>query len=311
MSRICILATLLVSTAFAQAPVAVEPAKVPVPEFAQMKSVPHGEVRIVWYDSKTYGVQRRMHVYTPPGYERSGVKYPVLYLINGGRHDDTEWSAELYAGFILDNLLAAYKIKPMIVVMPNGDSVPPNPNRGGVDVDSSEGRAKRTMNATKTRDGFVSDLFTAVIPYVDSTYRVQGSRESRAIAGASLGGSEALWAGTPNVDKFAWIGIFGMGLQVGSNAEPGPVSGAASASPADFVKMHATFFADSKRTNKLVRLFWIGVGKDDRTVVDGPKRLADTLTAHDIHNEYREFEGGHGGATWQLCLQDFAPLLFR
>jgi enterochelin esterase-like enzyme len=277
---------------------------VPGPEAAyeDVQAVPHGEVREVWYDSKTLGGPRRMHVYTPPGYEHSDTRYPVFYLIHGGGDEDSGWSTIGRAGFILDNLLAAGKIKPMIVAMPNGSiTLPGVPNPMGRVAATPEAMEERIAVIAKLHDTFVRDLLTGIIPYVESTYRVVATRENRAIAGLSMGGAETLRAAPQNLDKFAWIGVFSMGLQEGVNAGVN----------SDFVERNATFFADPEKTNKQVKLFWIGAGKDDRTVGDGPKRLSDTLKAHNIRHEYHETDGGHTWINWRHYLSDFTPLLFR
>jgi len=279
---------------------------VPGPEAAyeDTQAIEHGEVRAVWYESKTLGAQRRMHVYTPPGYEHGSAKYPVLYLIHGGGDEDSGWSTIGRAGFILDNLLAAGKIKPMIVVMPNGSiTLPgvPNPMGGGRGAATPEAPVARIAAISKLHDAFVSDLLTGIMPHVEATYRVLAGRENRAIAGLSMGGAETLRAAPSNLDKFAWIGVFSMGLQEGVNAGVN----------ADFVARNAAFFADPEKTNKLVKLFWIGVGRDDRTVTDGPRRLSETLTAHHIRHEFHETEGGHDWINWRMYLRDFSQLLFR
>jgi enterochelin esterase family protein len=144
-------------------------------------------------------------------------------------------------------------------------------------------------------------LFTGIIPDVESTYRVLTGRENRAIAGLSMGGAETLRAAPSHLEQFAWIGVFSMGLQEGVNA----------AINSDFVERNAAFFANPEKTNQQVKLFWIAVGKDDRTVRDGPRRLSDTLKAHHIRHEYHETEGGHTWINWRLYLRDFTQLLFR
>jgi enterochelin esterase-like enzyme len=145
------------------------------------------------------------------------------------------------------------------------------------------------------------DLLTGIIPQVESTYRVLTTRENRAIAGLSMGGAETLRTAPSNLDKFAWIGVFSMGLQEGVNAGVN----------SDFVQRNAAFFTDPEKTNKQVKLFWIGVGKDDRTVTDGPKKLLETLKAHNIRHEFHESEGGHTWINWRVYLRDFTQLLFR
>lgn len=279
---------------------------VPGPEAAyeDLQPVPHGEIREVWYDSKTLGGPRRMHVYTPPGYERSTARYPVFYLIHGGGDDDSGWSTIGRAGFILDNLLAAGKVKPMIVVMPNGSiTLPgvPNPLGGGRQGATPEALVARMAAINKLHDAFVSDLLTGIIPSMESTYRVLTDRENRAIAGLSMGGAETLRAAPSHLDKFAWIGVFSMGLQEGADAGVN----------SEFVEHNADFFADPEKTNQQVKLFWVAAGKDDRVVGDGPKRLSDTLKAHNIRHEYHESDGGHTWINWRLYLRDFAQRLFR
>ena len=279
----------------------------PGPEAAyeDLQAVPHGEIRAVWYESKTLGGPRRMHVYTPPGYERGTAKYPVFYLIHGGGDEDSGWSTIGRAGFILDNLLAAGKIKPMIVVMPNGSVTLPgvvNPMGGGRGAAvTPEAVAARIAAISKLHDAFVSDLLTGIIPHVESTYRVLTNRENRAIAGLSMGGAETLRAAPSNLDKFAWIGIFSMGLQEGMNAGVNN----------DFVQRNASFFADPEKTNKQVKLFWIGVGKDDRTVTDGPRKLSETLKAHNIRHEFHETEGGHTWMNARHYLSETLQLYFK
>jgi enterochelin esterase family protein len=164
-----------------------------------------------------------------------------------------------------------------------------------------EAIATRIATISKLHDAFVSDLLTGIIPHVEATYRVMANRENRAIAGLSMGGAETLRAAPSNLDKFAWIGVFSMGLQEGMNAGVN----------ADFVERNAAFFADPAKTNAQVKLFWIGVGKDDHTVTNGPKRLSDTLTAHHIRHEFHESEGGHTWINWRMYLSEFSQQLFR
>jgi enterochelin esterase family protein len=282
----------------------------PESKFQEMQNVPHGELREVWYESKTLGMQRRMHVYTPPAYDRSSVKYPVLYLVHGGGEDDNSWPYGGRAGYILDNLIAAGRAKPMIVVMPNGSVPVPNAVLGG-GGNTPEGLAARAATAVKQRDLFIDDLLTGIIPHVESTYRVLANRENRALAGFSFGGSQTMRAAITHPDHFAYIGVFSMGIMVGSTAGPGSVAGSASGSVADFEKDAAGFLADPEKTNRQLKLFWIGGGKEDTVVGNSPQLLDQTLTAHRIRHEYHETQGGHSYANWRPYLRDFAQLLFR
>jgi len=152
--------------------------------FWGIQNVPHGDIRLVYYPSSTTGATRRMHIYTPPDYDKSTESLPVLYLIHGGGETDIHWTNFGKANFILDNLLAAGKIKPMIIVMPNG-SVPDQT--------------------------FTKDMLTDVIPYVEAKYRVKTGKSNRALAGLSMGGLETLNTGIPNSGMFEYLGVFSSG----------------------------------------------------------------------------------------------------
>ena len=270
--------------------------------FAETRPVPHGQVRIVWYDSPVLGGARSMRVYTPPGYETKEGTYPVFYLIHGGGDNDEGWTTIGRANFILDNLLAEGKIEPMIVVMPNG-SVPRKGRHWLVGAERTDPMAikQRIEAIAASHDIFVKDLLQTIIPTVEQMFRVKTDRESRAIAGLSMGGAETLRVAPSNLDKFAYIGVFSMGLQVGPEAGVNT----------DFEKRNAAFFADPDRTNKLLRLFWIGAGENDQTVTDGPRRLSATLAQHGIEHTFNETTGGHTWINWRLYLRDFAQLLFQ
>lgn len=271
--------------------------------FAATRSVPHGEVRIVWYDSPAVGGVRSMRVYTPPGYDGGDESYPVLYLIHGGGDDDSGWSTIGRAGFIMDNLLAAGKVEPMIIVMPNGSI--PRPGGGyrltGADRTSPAAIKARIEAISRLHDVFVEDLLTTIVPTVGKRYRVRADRDQRAIAGLSMGGAETLRVAPSNLDKFAYVGVFSMGLQVGAEAGVNT----------DFEERNAGFFADPGRTNELLKLFYIAAGDDDRVVTDGPRRLSATLKRHGIRHTFNETSGGHTWINWRLYLHDFLQLLFR
>ena len=160
-------------------------------EFEAERRVPHGAVNMIWYLSSTLDRQRRLHVYTPPGYETGREKYPVLYLIHGGGDNDSDWTSIGRANFILDNLLADKKIPPMIVVMPDGSTaraaIAPIFRPGG----------RGGPEAGMAGDRFGDDLMGDIIPYVDGHYRTLATRDKRALAGLSMGGLQVLWFGLP------------------------------------------------------------------------------------------------------------------
>jgi enterochelin esterase family protein len=243
--------------------------------FEAIKDVPHGDVGIAWYFSKVLKVMRSMRVYTPPGYESGDKKYPVLYLLHGSGDDDAGWSTIGRAGFIIDNLLAEGKCVPMIVVMPNG-SMPRSAGDGP--------------------DLFTAELLENVIPHVEKHYRVAANRENRSLAGLSMGGGQTLRIGPSHLEQFAWLGVFSSGI-------PAAVAGEAP-------RYVGPLFDDPAKSNKLLRLFWIGAGAKDQARANAGN-LDDILKAHGITHQFHESEGGHTWINWRRYLHDYAQLLFR
>jgi enterochelin esterase family protein len=250
--------------------------------FEDNRAVPHGELRQVWYDSKTLGQMRRMHVYTPPGYDKGNAKYPVFYLLHGGGDDDSGWPTIGRAGFILDNLLAAGKAKPMIVVMTNG-SMPPAP---GVPM---------AQGMSRMRDLFASELTKDVIPLVEKNYRVLTNRENRAIAGLSMGGYQTLDLTLSHPELFNYVGVMSSGF-FGQSIDEAPTRYATALGDANF--------------NKNKKLFWVAIGKDD-FVMDANKKTLALLDKSGIKYQYKETEGGHTWINWRQYLNEFVPMLFR
>ncbi len=270
--------------------------------FAATRPVPHGDVRIVWYDSIATHSARRMHIYTPPGYDSSRDSYPVLYLMHGGGDDDAAWHTIGRAGFIMDNLLADGKITPMIVVMPNGKIDLPGFTYFLSEEDKQSPAAiqRRIDTISRLHDTFVEDLLKTIIPTVEQSYRVQTGRDHRAIAGLSMGGAETLRVAPSRLDLFAYIGVFSMGLQEGHDAGVNT----------DFEARNAGFFANPVQTNELVKLFYVAAGEDDRIIGDGARKLAATLTRRGIRHEFHETPGGHTWINWRKYLCEFSQKLF-
>jgi len=252
---------------------------VPGTTWQDTKPVPHGAVAAVYYQSSSLSIPRRMHVYTPPGYEVGAQRYPVLYLLHGGGDSDESWSTVGRAGFILDNLIAAGKARPMIVVMPAGHTP-----KGG-----------NPMSADPAQDPFTADLLRDVLPYVESHYRVVPGRENRAIAGLSMGGVQTLNIALTNLDRFSQIGVFSSGWFP-------PVR-------EQFVNTHQSLLS-APTTKQAVRLFWNAAGTDD-IARDNHRALVALLKQYGIPNTYRETPGGHTWINWRDYLAEFAPLLFR
>jgi enterochelin esterase family protein len=252
-------------------------------EFADNQTVPHGTIRQVWYESSTLGMQRRMHVYTPPGYDDSEDSYPVLYLLHGGGDEDSGWSTIGRAGFVLDNLLAADKAVPMIIVMPNGSLPAPAGSSGFPDFVAAQAR-------------FVPELMDNVIPFVESNFRVRTNPDDRALAGLSMGGIQTTQVFTRNPDEFGYIAIWSAGLF--------------GQSPEDFSAQNSDFLAQARAINRDVELLTIVVGEDDFARA-GSEALAAVLEEHGIDNELTLTSGGHTWINWRRYLNELAPRLFR
>ena len=252
--------------------------------FEDNKAVPHGEVREVWYPSTTLGMMRRMHIYTPPGYEKSAAKYPVFYLLHGGGDDDSGWNTVGRAGFILDNVIAAGEAKPMVVVMPNG-SMPLPPSNG-----TPNPQAMNNMRAMFA-DEFVKDI----MPLVEKTYRILPSPANRAIAGLSMGGFQTLDLTLAHPELFDYVGVFSSGF-FGNTIDEADTKYAKALNDPAF--------------NKNKKLFWVAIGKDD-FVMDANKKTLALLDKHQIKYQYKETSGGHTWLNWRQYLNEYAPKLFK
>lgn len=245
--------------------------------------VPHGEVHHDFYHSAIVGDDRDVFVYTPPGYDAGADRrYPVLYLLHGFSDDASAWTAVGRVNFILDNLIAKGQAKPMIVVMPLGYGAPEVLRRGGRGGDS-------TLNRRNART-FSQTLLEEVIPRVERSYRVLTDRESRAIAGLSMGGAESLETGLNALDRFAWVASFSAG-------------GLPTALPATFPRLNAS-------ANRQLRLLWIACGTDDR-LIDTNRKFRQWLQARGIEHVDVETPGAHTWMVWRRNLSTLAPLLFR
>lgn len=269
---------------------------VPGAEMMDTKNVPHGAVARVTYHSGSLSRTRRMHVYTPPGYEKSNVSYPVFYLLHGAGDSDDSWISVGRANFILDNLIAAGKAKPMIVVMPAGHTGP-------------SGGFGRGSSAT---DEFVNDFNKDIQPYVESHYRTRNDRVSRAIAGLSMGGFQTLNVAVPRLADFGYVGVFSSGIFgiVPRNA-PGQPAPSAAAPAASFPWEEQNKAAlDNTGWKKDLKLFWFGVGKDDFLYTTSNASVA-LFKKHGFDVVSHESGGGHNWSNWRDYLIEFAPKLFK
>jgi enterochelin esterase-like enzyme len=241
----------------------------------ELGAVPHGTLHVHVYHSATAGRARRLHVFTPPGYESGrGPRLPVLYLLHGYSDNDGAWSVHGRAHVMLENLLAAGQARPMIIVMPDGHPVPPERQSGAVLEDIPE-----------NSEVFVRELALEIVPFVDKLYRTRPEAGSRAVVGLSMGGHQALRAGLDHPDRFAWIGAF-------SAAAPAP----------------GVF--DSKRLNARLRWLWIACGKDD-FLLEKNEAFVAALRAQGVKHEWRITEGDHSWPVWRRYLLEILPRLWK
>src|SRR5215470_3521406 len=251
----------------------------------EINDVPHGEIHHHFYHSKINGLDSDFYVYTPPAYDpNANVQYPTFYLLHGFSDAANGWSEVGQANFILDNLIAQGKAKPMIVVMPLGYGDFEVIRRGWGSWDDK-------ALALRNLSNFTDILLTEIMPQVEQSYRIKKDRESRAIAGLSMGGSESLRTGLNHLDQFAWIGAFSSGgfdLQDFETEFPG---------------------VDSTINSKL-KIFWIACGRDDGLIKIN-RDFENWLKGKSVQFTDVGTPGAHTWMVWRRNLTAFAPLLFK
>ncbi len=264
---------------------AVEVPEGPEGDYYRPAEVPHGQVRSMVYYSQVEKKYRRCNVYTPAEYEVEHTKrYPVLYLQHGMCEDETGWPNQGKANFILDNMIAAGKCKPMIVVMDNGNcGIPFRPKKG-----ESPDEARGKFGAT-----FTPILLGDIIPAVEKEFRTISDREHRAMAGLSWGGHQTFETVMPNLDKFSYLGAF---------------SGAIFMTDDQLDQAYGGVFKDADNFNSKIKGFFLGVGSEENF---GTKELSESLARRGINNRFFLSEGtAHEWLTWRRCLREFLPMLF-
>jgi enterochelin esterase-like enzyme len=269
--------------------------EVPGDEFDDARDVPHGSVRMETYHSKTLGVPRTVWVYTPPGYDRGSTRYPVFYLLHGAGNIDSSWMLTGRANYILDNLIAEGKAKPMIVINPLGyvrQGVGTGPERPVATAAAGGGPPAGGAGGGIGGGQFGRDLLDDVIPFVEKTFRTLNTTDNRAIGGLSMGGGQTAAIAFSNPDKFRYVVIMSAGS---NNAD----------------QNYPEFFKDAAATNKKFKLLWVGVGKDDALAGTGSRQLDELLTKHNITHTYRVTEGRHEWVVWRHHLREVAPTLFK
>ncbi len=288
------------------------------PQFYDVKAVPHGEVRIVPYVSKTMGVARTVWIYTPPGYDK-GKNYPVLYLMHGAVDIETGWTMIGRANNILDNLIAEKKAVPMVVVMPLGYTIQSfwtGPTKNAVTPPAAAPAAPAVPAAgtvaaapaapapgaggpgggqggPATLSLFGRDLLEDVLPLVEANYKVSKKVDMRAIAGLSMGGGQTINIAFSRPELFRYVGL--MSPAAGGN----------------FATQYPNAVKDPAAINKQWKLLWMAVGKDDTLTGPGDKVFDEALTKAGIKHEFIVGEGRHEWTVWRYHLRDLAPLLFK
>jgi enterochelin esterase-like enzyme len=271
----------------------------PAGDFYQSTDVPHGVVRIHTYYSKIQSGTRRAFIYTPPGYDGSNERFPVLYLQHGAGEDETGWYAQGRVNFIMDNLIAQGKARPMIIVMENGGGSAlfarggfgPATRPAAAPTASAPGRG--APGGAMFNNKFADILLGEVIPMIDANYRTIPDRDHRAMAGLSMGGGQTLMIGLAHLETFSAFGVF---------------SGAGASS--DIKTAYNGVFADSDAFNKKVHAFYISIGTTEN--VQRARDFHKALDEQRIRHAYFESEGtAHEWQTWRRSFNGFAPLLFQ
>ena len=261
-------------------------------DFYKVNPVPHGTVSRIWYDSPALGLERRMTVYTPAGYETSGKRYPVLYLLHGMGGDEEAWISLGRTAQILDNLIAQGKAKPMIVVMPNG-----NASQEAAPGESSRGMVPPTMQLPKTMEGSYEQAFPEIVKFIDRNYRTIKSKSGRAIAGLSMGGFHSLHISKQYPDMFNYIGLFSAAIMPNKKEVSSPI----------YENMEGKL---KVQFDKNPALYWIAIGKTD-FLYKANEEYRKLLDEKGYKYTYYESDEGHIWKNWRIYLTEFVPMLFR
>jgi enterochelin esterase-like enzyme len=247
-----------------------------------LKDVPHGDLRIKKYYSRVTNSWRQFYIYTPPGYDLNiNEKYPVLYILHGGGEDERGWATQGKTDLILDNLIAEKKVKPMLVVMPDGNF-------------GSGGLAGFNENVLRT---FENELKQSIIPFIEKNFRTETNGASRALAGLSMGGLQTLYAGIKNTDMFSYLGVFSSGWFANRTELSNPQY--------DFMK------ANASKINNNLKSFWISMGGKEDIAYNNCKTMMAKFDDLGIKYTYSEYPGGHTWPVWRNNLYNFAQLLFK
>lgn len=268
----------------------------PLGDLIGVQDVPHGKVTAVWYHSPALGGQRRMHVYTPPGYEEGKDKYPVMYLLHGGGGDEEGWVNRGRANYILDNLIASKQAVPMIIVITNGN---PDITAAPLDRPTNKNQKEAPGIAGMASQRFEQSLVKDVVPYIEKNYRVIADGDHRALAGFSMGGYQTQNITNSNPGMFNYIGVMSMGLFSTFRGAPNP----------NYDKDKHVAQLKALIASK-PKFYWIGIGKDD-FLFETVTKLRSMYDEVGLKYTYRESEGSHTWKEWRLYLTELAPKFFK
>ena len=258
-------------------------------DFFSPKNVPHGDVREHWYYSEITGVWRRAFVYTPAEYETNcDKKYPILYLLHGSGENERGWSKQGKMSFIMDNLIAAKKAIPMVIVMDNGYATAKDP------MAYQQDSLSRNNRSVILADVYIKEI----IPSIESFYRIKPGKENRAIAGLSMGGGQTAYIGFNNPELFSSLGFFS--------------AGGVSADVLSDPNAYGGLFSDKTAFNSKIKVLWFGAGTEEPSLITRYASLKKEFDKAGINSTFYESQGtAHEWHTWRRCLNEFAPLLFK
>jgi enterochelin esterase-like enzyme len=249
-------------------------------DYCALKDVPHGQIRIKQYYSTILNRWRQFYVYTPPGYDINlNERYPVLYILHGGGEDERGWATQGKAHLILDNLIAARKAKPMLIVMPDGNVGVPGFGENSLRV-------------------FEAELKGCIIPFVERNFRAQTDSKNRALAGLSMGGLQTLYVGISNTELFSWLGVFSSGWIL-------PMQSSIADAQYALMKRNADVI------NSSLKLFWIAMGGKEDIAYKNCQSMLSKFDEMKIKYLYYEHPGGHTWPVWRDDLYHVAPMLFK
>jgi enterochelin esterase-like enzyme len=267
------------------------------PAFYDARPVPHGEVRMVLYESKTMGVDRYFWVYMPPGYDKSNAKYPVYYLLHGNGETQNGWVENGRANIILDNLIADGKAQPMIVVMPHGHPIQ------SASVGPYQEVPPVAEQGLRNYKLFTKDLLDQIIPTVEKSYRVYTDADHRAIGGLSMGAMQSVAIGLDHPELFHYVLAYSGGF--------GSLGVTSASADVETQTPWKELLANPVEAKKSLRLLFLGCGQSETGMLAPGKNLVGLLKEKGINARWADYPGGHVFSVWRNDLNESAPMLFR